>query len=82
MRTNAVAVYKYFHLLHARNDPAFDKECEPATVATWPGIYRCVGCGREIVCQVGHPLPPANHHSHLPHVGRIRWQLVVSYLSS
>lgn len=76
-----MAAYKYFHLLQQANDAAFDKECQPGTPATWPGIYRCVGCGKEIAALPGMALPPANHHAHLPHLGRIKWQLVVSYFS-
>lgn len=41
------------------------------------GIYRCVGCKREITSNVGDPFPPQNHHQHGALQGEIRWKLNV-----
>lgn len=42
------------------------------------GIYRCLGCGREICSNKGDPFPPQNHHQHTTEQGKIRWKLNVS----
>ncbi len=41
------------------------------------GIYRCLGCGKEVTCNDPDPLPPQNHHQHTPAQGDIRWRLNV-----
>ncbi len=41
------------------------------------GIYRCVGCDREITSNDGDPFPPQNHHQHTTAQGEIRWKLNV-----
>jgi hypothetical protein len=56
----------------------FDKEFEPGSTTSWSGIYRCVGCGREVVHTTGKPLPPQNHHQHTALQGRIKWKLIVT----
>jgi hypothetical protein len=42
------------------------------------GIYRCLGCNREIAANEGDPFPPQNHHQHSIAQGKIRWKLNVS----
>ncbi len=42
------------------------------------GIYRCLGCGREVCSNKDDPFPPQNHHQHSTEQGRIRWRLNVS----
>jgi len=70
--------YKYFdHLFKVANDQ-FDKIYSPGERVAWSGIYRCQGCGREIVHTFDKPLPPQNHHQHTPSQGKISWRLNVT----
>lgn len=39
------------------------------------GIYRCLGCGREVTCNDPDHFPPQNHHQHTEAQGKIRWRL-------
>jgi hypothetical protein len=64
------------YLTHQSSD-AFDKEHRPSDSAPFAGIYRCMGCGREIGIAYNHVLPPQNHHEHTPQQGAIRWRLIV-----
>jgi hypothetical protein len=41
------------------------------------GIYRCLGCKREITSNKNDPFPPQNHHQHSPNQGSVRWKLNV-----
>jgi hypothetical protein len=41
------------------------------------GIYRCLGCGREVTCNDPDHFPPQNHHQHTQAQGTIRWRLNV-----
>jgi hypothetical protein len=73
-----VAVYKNGNYLeHNPNSPAFDSDHPPGNRAPYAGIYRCMGCYREIGIADGHTLPPQNHHTHMPQQGHIRWRLIV-----
>lgn len=73
-----MALYKYDQLLHRIDHEEFDKLYDPGEHSAWSGIYRCEGCGKEVVHTVGKPLPPQNHHQHTAGQGRIRWRLVVT----
>ena len=73
-----MALYKYAQVMSPMNNVEFDKLYEPGTRTAWSGIYRCEGCGREIVHTTGHPLPPQNHHQDDYKQGRIRWRLIVT----
>jgi hypothetical protein len=73
-----MAWYKYVRYLSVMQSDEFDKLHEPGTTGSWSGIYRCEGCGKEVVHTVGHPLPPQNHHQHTAAQGRIRWRLIVT----
>ena len=73
-----MALYKYSNVLAQMNSDEFDKLYDPGTRGSWSGIYRCAGCGREIVHTTDHPLPPQNHHQHDTAQGKIRWRLVVT----
>ena len=73
-----MALYKYAHYLGLNDNVAFDTELAPGTRVPNSGIYRCMGCNREIAAnEGGDPLPPQNHHQHAPAQGRIRWKLTV-----
>jgi hypothetical protein len=56
----------------------FDKTYTPGSTAAWSGIYRCDGCGREVVHTLDKSLPPQNHHQHTSDQGSIRWRLIVT----
>jgi hypothetical protein len=73
-----VAYYKYPQFLRQWDHAEFDEIRGPGTTTGWSGIYRCEGCGKEVVSTAGHPLPPQNHHQHTPVQGYIRWRLVVT----
>ena len=73
-----MAFFKYAQVLRQDVNPEFDKLFEPGQRTSWSGIYRCEGCGREIVHTHHHPLPPQNHHQHSYSQGRIRWRLIVT----
>lgn len=48
---------------------------DPGAVVPVSGIYRCIGCKREITSNSGDPFPPQNHHQHDRTQGDIRWKL-------
>lgn len=41
------------------------------------GIYKCVGCNKEVTCNEPDRFPPQNLHQHSQAQGAIRWQLIV-----
>jgi hypothetical protein len=76
-----MALYKYLtHLIKygGQSHEIFDSIYSPGATVPWSGIYRCEGCGREVVHTTGKPLPPPNHHQHTSTQGIIRWHLVVT----
>jgi hypothetical protein len=72
-----MALYKYSHNIEKSDDPAFDPFHQPGGKPQHSGIYRCGGCGREIVAEESRTFPPQNHHEHSPSQGAIRWRLVI-----
>jgi hypothetical protein len=72
-----MAEYKYSAYLSVDTSAEFDKTHSPGTPAPFSGVYRCMGCGREVASNVGQPLPPQNHHQHSTAQGAITWRLVV-----
>jgi hypothetical protein len=73
-----VAYFKYSNLFKNLDSNEFDTIRAPGSPAGWSGIYRCEGCGKEVVSTHNHPLPPQNHHQHDHSQGSIRWRLVVT----
>lgn len=49
----------------------------PADTVPVSGIYRCLGCNREITSNENDPFPPQNDHQHTAAQGKIRWKLNV-----
>lgn len=41
------------------------------------GIYRCLGCNREVTSNANDRFPPQNHHQHNPGQGEVLWRLNV-----
>jgi len=72
-----MALYKNINYVKQINSMAFDIDHEPGGIPPQSGIYRCGGCGREIVAEKSRPLPPQNHHQHTYQQGAIRWQMIV-----
>lgn len=73
-----MAFYKYPKYLNQDNHQEFDKIYTPGSTPTYSEIYRCEGCGHEVVAEKSRHLPPQNHHQHSQEQGQIRWKLVVT----
>ena len=73
-----MALYKDDTSLEQTDDAVFDVEHQPGETAAYSGIYGCVGCGREVVCADGKPLPSREDHEHSPSEGDFRWRLLVN----
>jgi hypothetical protein len=50
---------------------------KPGEIVEDSGIYVCIGCGDEVVCNKKDPFPPQNHHQHEVGKPPIRWKLLV-----
>jgi len=50
---------------------------DPGDIVPVSGIYRCLGCNKEVTSNEDDPFPPQNHHQHTPAQGAIRWKLNV-----
>lgn len=72
-----MALYKNGDYLTQSSDAAFDQTYSPGNVPPHSGIYRCDGCGREVVAEEGRQLPPQNHHQHTSTQGTVRWRMIV-----
>jgi hypothetical protein len=72
-----VATYQEAAFLAHVVNAAFDQDHPPGVAAPWAGIYRCMGCHKEIGIAHGHVLPPQTDHQHTPQQGPIRWWLIV-----
>lgn len=72
-----MSLYKYGAYLQQSQDASFDAVHRPGAVPPHSGIYRCPGCGREVVAEEGRQLPPQNHHQHTLQQGDVRWQMIV-----
>jgi len=72
-----MAQYKYRDNVTQSSSAAFDTRHAPCTVASNPGIYRCVVCSEEIVVGRGRTLPAPDHHPHVQGQPKIEWQLLV-----
>jgi hypothetical protein len=74
-----MATYKYQQFIQQVSDSVFDTVHPAASRAPRSGIYRCEGCGHEVVSTAGNHLPPQNHHQHNYSQGSIRWRLIVTH---
>jgi hypothetical protein len=72
-----MAIYKYNVFLTRSDEAIFDDAFPPGAATPHSGIYRCEGCGREIVSEQNNPFPPQNHHQHNATQGDIQWRLIV-----
>lgn len=71
--------YKNGNVFTQSQDTKFDAIHNVGATVPFSGIYRCAGCGKEIVSTQGNTLPTQNHHQHSTSQGSIRWQLVASH---
>ena len=72
-----MALYKNGDYLGHDTSSVFDDEHKPGTLAPRSGIYRCMGCHKEVASNQEEPLPPQSHHQHSTSQGAIRWKLIV-----
>lgn len=72
-----MALYKRQGDVNASDHDAFDKEWRPGQQPEHSGIYRCKGCGREVVAEQARAVPPQNHHQHSQAQGPVIWRLAV-----
>lgn len=73
-----MALSKGAHFVFHSEDEIFDQDIKPGTLAPLSGIYRCMGCGREVAVEQIDRLPDKHHHRHTrPGQGDIRWRLIV-----
>lgn len=49
----------------------------PADTVPASGIYRCIGCKKEVTSNKGDKFPPQNHHQHSAAAGEVRWKMNV-----
>ncbi len=61
----------------AKYNAVFDKVHSPGETCEHEGIYKCVGCHKEVTIAGGKTIPPQNHHQHTAQQGTIRWKLFV-----
>lgn len=73
-----MADYKYSHFLTNTPDPRFDPAHPPGAVSPHSGIYKCQGCGCEVVARADEQLPALDHHQHAVKQGGIAWRLAVA----
>lgn len=65
-------------LTKSTGEPAWwSKEYTPSEKVPTSGIYKCLGCKKEVTCNEGDGFPPQNHHQHTVLQGAIKWKLNV-----
>jgi len=72
-----MALYKETQYVAYSSSVAFDTLYSPGQTPAHSGIYRCTGCGREVVAEQSRTLPPQNHHQHSPAQGNVIWKMIV-----
>jgi hypothetical protein len=73
-----MADYKYLHYLTRLADARFDPAHPAGETTLHSGIYKCQGCGCEVMSNMGESLPSENHHQHAPDQDAIAWRLIVA----
>jgi len=71
-----MALYKNGQYLTKSSDQAFDTISKPGETPPHSGIYKCTGCGHEVVAEQGRQFPTQNHRQHTTQQGQIRWKLI------
>lgn len=49
----------------------------PGDTVPVSGIYKCLGCNKEITSNEDDPFPPQNKHQHTAVQGKVRWKLII-----
>ena len=74
-----MALFKYPNQFKQDQSTAFDQIHRPGQLTPYSGIYRCQGCGVEIVSEYNKPFPPTRscplHHPN-GKSGTVTWRLV------
>ena len=60
----SVTLFRRSNDIEVSTSSAFDKEYKPGEAPSHSGIYRCRGCGCEIIGEAFEPLPLENHPKH------------------
>ena len=71
-----MAVYKDGTYFSQSNSSEFDVTYAPGDTPNYSGIFRCMGCNKEVVAEASRKLPPQNHHQHTANQGNIVWKLI------
>ena len=77
-RRVVVTLFRRSNDIEVSISSAFDKEYGPGEAPGHSGIYRCRGCGCEIVSEALEPLPLEKHPKHSPAQGVVRLRLAVA----
>lgn len=77
-----MAQYQDISFLFQSPHPVFDIKYPPGAIVSASGIYRCNGCGYEIVIVKGGALPSDSEHGHDFELGFGSWQLIVRPIST
>lgn len=72
-----MANFLYKQFIEQIDHQLFDRNHRPSESAPRAGIYRCMGCGREVAVGEGATLPGPGHHDHGSEDGTPRWRLIV-----
>ena len=72
-----MAIYRHAQYLNTSSDEVFNGTQKSGATPPMSGIYRCEGCGREVVAEHNRQLPPQNHHQHTLAQGDVLWRLIV-----
>lgn len=70
-----MAYYQNANSLIQLSDPRFDKTFRADETVDFAGIYKCVGCNREIA--VDYRFPSEEQHPHSESEGEVLWKLIV-----
>lgn len=73
-----MAAYKYAYFLVPTINVRFDHIYPAGARAPRAGIYRCEGCGREVIALDEQALPGPDDHDHDRKHKTVRWRLVVA----
>jgi hypothetical protein len=72
-----MALYQDQKHVTKTTDAAFTPDYKPGQTPPHSGIYKCLGCGHEVVAEEDRSFPSQNHRQHTTQQGLIRWQLLV-----
>lgn len=72
-----MAVYQSADFLFQFSHPSFNSRFSPGMRSPATGIYRCTGCGLEIVTLANERFPYSDKHERCDEFGPVCWRLVV-----